>query len=248
LSPTDPEPLPESVQALIRAERAQPGAPAAALERVAAVVEHQLSIQGLDLTPPGDSGSPSTHVDAARSFSSLARLGLARLPFVLVGFGAGVVSSPALRTMFSRPPPPAVHIPDAPEPPPEAAPEVVPPAQSPVALPETQHRDKPGGALKEARGPASPPDSIAVELRQVDRARGLVRSGEGAKALDLLSAEERLHPGSQLTEERELLRLQALIRLGRFDEARAAGETFGRAHPSSLLLPSVDAALRSLPR
>jgi hypothetical protein len=58
----------------------------------------------------------------------------------------------------------------------------------------------------------------------------------------------RLWPHGALTEDRELLAIQALVMLdpsGRRARARAA--RFRREYPNSILLPAMDAALEGLP-
>jgi hypothetical protein len=51
----------------------------------------------------------------------------------------------------------------------------------------------------------------------------------------------------RLSEEREAMAINALVSLGRAREARHRGEAFHERFPSSLVGPSVEAALRALP-
>jgi hypothetical protein len=247
-----PEPLPPNVQALIEAERLDPDAPVSVLERVSGRLEEQLVV-GEDTVPSARGGQGLSQPAAGRrALASLARLGLRRLPYVAVGFGMGVAAAPSVRPLLSRlfsarP----EHAVVAPMPPPAEAPEVaptpIPPDTAPsIEAPPPPRTNQPTG--RDLSRHAASGESIAAEMREVERVRALVHDGDAAQALELLAMEERHHPRSQLAEERELLKLQAYIRLGRLDEARQGLEAFRRNHPDSLLLPSVDAALRSLPQ
>jgi hypothetical protein len=62
-----------------------------------------------------------------------------------------------------------------------------------------------------------------------------------------LERHEREYPKPILGEEREALMVEALVRAGRYDEARVRAAAFRRATPGSLFLSAVDAAIRSIP-
>jgi hypothetical protein len=79
-----------------------------------------------------------------------------------------------------------------------------------------------GGAV--ARSPED-------EQRALERARGLLRSDPGEA---LRVAEEAPPAGSRLAEERELIALEALQRLGRAEALRTRAERFLRRFPRSL--------------
>jgi hypothetical protein len=84
---------------------------------------------------------------------------------------------------------------------------------------------------------------MAQERSLVQGARMALVRGQPASALSLLSEHETRFPRGQLTEEREALRIEALVRLGRRDEARTRAARFRAAYPQSLLLPVIEASI-----
>jgi outer membrane protein assembly factor BamD (BamD/ComL family) len=81
----------------------------------------------------------------------------------------------------------------------------------------------------------------------LDEARSALLRGEAQQALDALERHRRTFPSPVLGEERDALQVQALVKAGRYAEARARGEAFGRRVPDSFYLPMVNAALASIP-
>ncbi|MDQ2645567.1 MAG: hypothetical protein M3020_17245 [Myxococcota bacterium] len=79
------------------------------------------------------------------------------------------------------------------------------------------------------------------------RARQANARGDYDQVLALASEHERTYPSGRLTEEREVLRVKALVALGRIDQARRAGIEFRRRFPRSVLLRKVDEMLASPP-
>lgn len=110
--------------------------------------------------------------------------------------------------------------------PPEAA-EEDPASEEPrvAAAPSRRARDA---------GPPDPRD----ELRLLQQAQALVRTEPGA-ALGLVRQHRALFPSSGLAQEREVLEIEALCRLGRPGAARAGAERFGRRWPGSMHLRRV---------
>ena len=75
--------------------------------------------------------------------------------------------------------------------------------------------------------------SIADEARLLERGRSALAT-DAAQALRLAEEHRRLHPTGQLSAERELIAVEALLRLGRRDEAvRRAAPRLARS-PGSL--------------
>jgi hypothetical protein len=105
-----------------------------------------------------------------------------------------VSSRPALPTPSAAPP--ALEAPPAP-----SLKRVVPSAR----LPDTDE---------------AAPDSLAAEANSLEQARRAL-GADPARALALLNRAEREFPKGKLADERELLVIQALSRLGRSGEARA---------------------------
>ncbi|MFT3926440.1 MAG: hypothetical protein QM778_28100 [Myxococcales bacterium] len=137
-------------------------------------------------------------------------------------------------------------VPDAPaslEPSPVPAPSTRLPPASRVRAPQ---------ARVEAVELAVPPEAPAAveqnvadvpsELLLLARARRIMPANP-ARALELAEEHRSLHPSGVLTEERELLAIEALLRLQRKDEAEQRGRAFSDAFQSSVHAPRVRALL-----
>jgi hypothetical protein len=96
---------------------------------------------------------------------------------------------------------------------------------------------------------ASPsrPDDGPGELSLLSRARQADGRGDFAAVLGLVGEHTQKYPSGRLSEEREVLRVKALVGLGRGDEARRAAAQFRRRFPRSVLLHKVDEMVPSLP-
>lgn len=90
-------------------------------------------------------------------------------------------------------------------------------------------------------------DGDALELGLLQRARAAVASGAFSSALDAIAEHQRRFPRGRLQEEREALRVKALVGLGRNDEARRAAERFRERFPRSVLLPRIEETTRPNP-
>ena len=66
-------------------------------------------------------------------------------------------------------------------------------------------------------------------------------NGEGRRTLDELDAYDRRFPGGRLQIEAEVLRIDALAKLGRKEAARQRAEAFLRRYPNSVLATRVRA-------
>jgi len=231
LGPLDPD-----LDALLDTERtAMPAA--AALDRVWARVATAA------LSPPGGGGPSDAGAGAGHGAGWLAShaVGVAAATFVVGGLaGAGlhaVIQKPAPERIVyvERQAPPATLVSSSPVP---SAPAQ---ASVPSATPSPPVRD---GAH------ATPPpgaSSLAAERALLDDARGALGSGDAAKALALADEHGRRFARAQLGEEREAIAIQALVALGRNEDARARAARFRAAIPNSLFLPVIDATLRSIP-
>jgi TolA-binding protein len=107
--------------------------------------------------------------------------------------------------------------------------------QAPAPAPRTQAAKRP-----------DPNRGLAEEAGLLQAARVALAPDPGG-ALSLIDQHAERFPGGQLVQEREALRVQALVSAGRFDEARAAGARLEQRFPESLSLPSVRKALASIP-
>jgi hypothetical protein len=72
-----------------------------------------------------------------------------------------------------------------------------------------------------------------IELALVDSAEQALRRGDPQMALDLASEHESSDETGQLVEEREVLAIDALARLGRWQEATARAARFLDRFPAS---------------
>lgn len=102
-----------------------------------------------------------------------------------------------------------------------------------------------------AAKPPAPKDSpdlaLAAERQLIEQARNALVRGEARAAEAPLSDHAARFPRGRLAEERESLWIQALLRQGRFPDARTRATNFERDFPNSLLLPAVEAAMKSIP-
>jgi len=132
---------------------------------------------------------------------------------------------------------------------PPRAPEPMPPTQVEASASVAPSISAPLPRLRPTAGPAADErrDDLAGELALVQMARTAIARGNFVDALDAASRHERLFPRGHLAEERESLAIQALAGAGRGPEARARAERFHVRYPRSVLLPAVDASLRSIP-
>jgi hypothetical protein len=157
---------------------------------------------------------------------------------------------------FGTPEPPSARTTALPS---SAPPAVTAPAEvssggsAPIALPVA---DAPAPATHQNvddSAPASRPSASASRESGPDEVQLLVRArqanarGDYNAVLVLVDEHERTYPAGRLTEEREVLRVKALVALGRLDQARRAGAKFHRRFPRSVLLRKVDEMLASPP-
>ena len=78
------------------------------------------------------------------------------------------------------------------------------------------------------------------EIRLLEQARAAVARDDFAGALEALAGHARGFEHGRLVEEREALRIKALVGLGRQDEVRRAAADFRARFPRSLLVPIVN--------
>jgi len=160
---------------------------------------------------------------------------------LVIGAGAGIVGAlasrpdPQVAVPIARfvPPPPA---PVPPTPPPTVAPAaaVVPPPPPPprhVAPRKRAHTEPVAAEPAPAPAPAPPPRVSEVAL--LEQARSALRGGQAARSLALTDQHAALYADGILVEEREALAIEALLELGRRDEAAAKWSKFAAAYPHS---------------
>jgi outer membrane protein assembly factor BamD (BamD/ComL family) len=94
----------------------------------------------------------------------------------------------------------------------------------------------------EARG-----GSLLSERAILDRARKNLLSGEPSAALEDVERHAKRYPRGDLAEEREALRVEALVAAERYDEARLAAARFRATYPWSMLGAAVKGAVQTIP-
>jgi hypothetical protein len=226
------DPLDPRLASLLRVERARPDPDASKKTRVFAKIQSTLggpAIQTSTETPRVNAGG----------LGSIARATLFSL--ALVGAGAALLASRrALRATVSAAPRGADVATSV-----RLAPVVAAnPAPAPDDLPVAPATQPHAGPLPGASSGAS---GLGVERLLLDRARRSLLHGDASAALASVVEHERRFPRGALSEERDALRVEALVAATRYDEARASAAAFHAAHPGSLLTPAVDSALTEIP-
>jgi hypothetical protein len=176
---------------------------------------------------------------------------------------SGVVIGAALWFTRARPPvqapsPPAVSaavVETLPEPEPSAAPaEIDTPPSEVIELPDSPKprssaaRGKPAAApsntIEEKLVPETPKPETPTKVSEatlLDQARVALKT-DPKRALDLANEHRRRYPHGVLSEEREVIAMQAMKRLGMTDAARSRANDFRSKHPESVHSPNVDQA------
>ena len=223
------------VAELLREERKRSPPPTATKARVFARVQESLLI-------------PSPLAQSPRAASGVGSIGAAAkgalLAFALLGVGGALVA--AYETRSSTPPPHHALV-SAPQPAPATSVSPPPPAAipEPAAAPPSAARVP--SAARAAGTAAAAVDTLAAEHVVLDRARARMLSGDPDGALVEIKHHLALFPRGVLAEERDALRVEALVGVGRDEEARTAASRFHRAYPGSLLSTAVDQAVSSPP-
>ena len=197
--------------------------------------DQQIARLGQKLAPLlGAALLPASSASTVAGASATVKLGAAAaLTLMIAGGGAWLLSA-------SHPPPhdatppahskPVAGSPAAPAPAGGAldAPSAVVPsepsnvAEAPVAPPAL------GKSLPSKPTPAAQP----TEAELLEQARSALKS-DPARALAKANEDARLYPRGVLVQEREVIAIQALRRLGRSAEADRRAEAFGKAFPGS---------------
>lgn len=230
------ERLDPRLSALLQAERRRADPAATTKNRVWARVHTTLA------PPPPHSSNPTSGSPAAGSLAS-AVMPVA-VSLALLGGAAGAMLAAhgwrSVRPAVSKVAPQA-EVPTAPS------------AAAASSVGDTQaHAISPTDPLASPRASSSSArpsvlGGLAGERVLLDQARHDLLSGEAPAALTSIAEHARRFPRGVLSEERDALRVEALVAAARYDEARAAVVKFHRAHPDSVLTPAVDDALGTIP-
>jgi hypothetical protein len=252
--PSSPEADARELVGLLRRDRAA-AAPAEARGRVAARMASLAAMGGAGgggarETPSNTSGLP------ARATGWLGGKALAVVIFA-AGAGAGAAMHALLATpavvyrdrVFPAAPAPSA----AGNPPPDREVTLEPRREEAVA-PEPTHPLPAVRASSSLSVPAVSPSGMPgagpqlhAERVLLDEARLALARGDAAATLDILDRHARTFAHPKLSEEREALRVEALVKAGRYDEARAAAGTFRASFPDSMLEAAVLGALGTIP-
>lgn len=199
-------------------------------------------------------GSPSASADASPK-AAAPSVERAASPFAMKAMVVGVAAVVAVSAaVLARRDTPVVATPardapvavapvatlpkEAPAPPPTVAVEALPAVPSSPASAAVRRAPSSESPATRVVAP-SPSDLLAKETAAVLDVRAHVRAGAGEVALERLSALDALVPGGTLREERESLRIEALVLAGRTEEARSEAEAFAARYPASPHLPRV---------
>jgi hypothetical protein len=171
---------------------------------------------------------------ATSGLSGLGKAGLAALGGLVVAGGLYLTTRPAPEQPIA-PPAPLSSPREAPAPAIETAPTPAPVAPDDAASGTTTEPSKPAsegtpGTARTATGAARP--SLVPEDQLLERARRALASDPN-RALSLTREHARSYPSGVLAQEREVIAIEALRRLGRGDEADARRGTFEQRYPQS---------------
>jgi hypothetical protein len=169
----------------------------------------------------GPLGPPPPVATAAKVGLS-AKLGLGGLALLVAAGSAWLVSSRGAAPTVPEPPRSAAVIVSTPPPP---APKEQAPSAEPTRL------APPASAEPDAPRKATP--AVPTEADLLEQARAALKAGDSARALQRVNEHARRYPRGVLVQEREVLAIQALRRLGRDVEAERRADAFSKAYPGS---------------
>jgi hypothetical protein len=154
---------------------------------------------------------------------------------LLVGAVALVTQQQAPGPLSPPAPPAPVEAPVPPDPVPSAPVLALPPAAAISARP-SMPRAKP----TEASNPSE--DTLAGEAKLLNQAHAVMAT-DPRKALAIGNEHAKRYPRGQLAAERELILVQALVKLGRAREAETRGRALRKSAPKSIYDQRLDAIL-----
>lgn len=242
---------------ILAAERDRPGPAAAQQEALLARLDRSLgAIAGADGASGAEAsaGAPSAPSVPPNAASALRQkvLGVA-LTYVL-GVATGALAHERLsRAPQDEPRAPAVAPREASDARPpgamlDASVAVVRAAPDRDATAQIASDARPRIDAASARAPSArettrDSNDLIAETNVIEMARSALARGRAAAALDALEQHRAQFARGQLAEDRESLAIEALVTLGRGDDARRRAEAFARRWPDGMYRPRVDAAL-----
>jgi hypothetical protein len=173
-------------------------------------------------------GSAATHATAQHTLATSKWVAFAKLG-AAVGVAGGVVwGSVQLLSGEAAPPAPAL----APAPRAHGSPAASPPAPAPLANESAPLESAPRSEQQPSRA-ALPGSTLAEEGKLLAKARQLAQSGHAREALELLQASAQRFPRSVLSQEREVLTIEALAASGNLPSAKQRAQRFLQRYPTS---------------
>jgi hypothetical protein len=124
---------------------------------------------------------------------------------------------------------------------------VTAPIADPPAVAPTPAAPVASAAAVVAVAPSGRASQLSAERILLDEARAALAQGDPARAIDRLERHRRTFATPLLGEERDAMWIQALVKAGRYDEARTRAAAFRRRAPDSLFSSVVDSAIDSIP-
>ncbi len=238
----------DELDRLLQAERTRPGFEAAEREALWKGIDLATAPLGsVDLSPDAPRGEPNLPPAAHATPFAAWKIGALAAATALGGAGLGALAHaqwavPRVVVIERTVPSPTVSValPSLPEtPPPQATsrPDFRPAVSALTARPAPARPAE--SAASSATSLARDPN-LARERTLLDMARTALTRGDTAAALDAVTTHSREFPRSQLTEEREVLAIQALASANQRPEARRRADAFRANFPRSALLPIVD--------
>ena len=86
-------------------------------------------------------------------------------------------------------------------------------------------------------------ESLAAEVKLVQRAQDALRGSRPAEALALCNDHAKRFPDGMVTQECEVIAVEALVKTGRKDEARRRADRFKARFPGSASIRRLDVLL-----
>lgn len=194
--------------------------------------------------PAAPAGGAATVVATSGVVKAIVAAGVISVGAVVATVTLREPAAPPVPVVVAPPPVVAKAAPvPEPEPEPEPAPIVEPakPPPPPVVRP-TVVRAAPPPPPTETK-PSPPPPAPDAELTQLDDAIAAARAGRPAEALKAVEAHAVSWPDSPLAQEREVIAIEALLSLGRRDDARSRLATFRSKWPTSTHLVRLESML-----
>lgn len=201
-------------------------------DRMAAVFARLPPVVG----PGGGGGGP-----AAASGAALAKAGAAKTSWWiagLVGVGAIAVGVGVTRTPNPGTPTPTASTLVEPSPVPVAGSGATSPA---TAMPSASTVTASAAPLVSSTAPVPSPSVASRPEIEILKDAQAASGSNPARVLTLVAEHERSWPRGMLGQERDMLRIQALVALGRRPEAKQRAEAFRKSYPKSAYVQRLDA-------